>query len=76
MGLSSATIEENRVGFILGVMLQVERIAGDLNFKMALQNETSNCSIAKDCINGKKCVGHWRKTLVSREIVFIASGRL
>ena len=50
MGLSSATIEENRVEFILRVMLPVERIAGDLNFKMALQNETSNCFIVKDCI--------------------------
>ena len=57
MGLSSATIEENRAEFILRVMLPVERIAGDLNFKMALQNETSNCFIAKD--------GNCRKVYVS-----------
>ena len=43
MGLSSATIEENRVGFILGAVLPVELITGELNFKMAGTSAVRNC---------------------------------
>lgn len=58
MGLSSATIEENRVEFILGAVLPVELITGELNFKMALLNEIANCFIAKDGNCRKEYVSH------------------